>query len=130
MSAKSIYSFYKICEALNEKSVCFKLYEYSEGEFIERFHDHIPKFRISQGSCQAFIKTLLIKYGGYEDSVILRFFINDRAKSPARMEKAPAHIEYPEPGVLRIYQNNGPFTAWHDTVIDKLEFRTKEGSNG
>jgi len=123
-----MHSGYKVCCTLKENEKCFCLFEYDKGEFIELFHEHIPKHRISNENSVQFIKTLLIQHSDFGNSEIMRTYINKRGKSPGAIKLCQTTVEYPVPGVLRKYFSNGAFTAWYDEVISKSVFSTvREG---
>lgn len=119
-----LYSGFQLCEKLGTREKCFRLREYHEGIYIDKFHEYIPKHRISSDSSFQFMKSLLVKHSGIGDILILRSYINGRGKNPKKYPLCMGIVEFPEPGVMRTYCNSGNLHAWCDEVIDKSCFRT------
>lgn len=123
MLSENMYTNYKVCSTLKANEKCFRLHKYDEGNFNEIFHEHVPNHRISGDNAIEFMKALIIKHSAFDDSQILRTYLNKRDKKPSAIKLGQVIIEYPEPGVLRIYYSSGNISAWHDEVISKLVFR-------
>lgn len=128
MTETSIYSGVQVCSKLKENEKCFRLQEYRNGKFVEVFHEHVPKHRISLDNASAFLRTLLYKRSPFGDSEIFRCFLNNRGKQPSAIEFMHGTIEYPEPGVMRRYSCTNGLNGWFDEVISTNDFRSSEES--
>ena len=114
LSEYSLYSGFQICDALKLKQKCFRLRIYKEGEYHDLYHEHIPKHRISEDNAINFMKTLVAKYSGWDDSFILSTYLNNRGQKPHAEHRIQISIEYPEPGVMRRYCSSGNVSVWMD----------------
>ena len=128
MTGTSIYSGFQVCSKLKANEKCFRLQEYSKGEFVEIFHEHVPKHRISNGSAGAFLRTLLLRRSPFGDAEVLRTFLNNRGKDPSAIEFMHVNVEYPEPGVIRKYSCTHSLNGWFDEVINSNDFRNTNGA--
>ncbi len=126
LTETSIYSGFQICNELKANEKCFRLQEYHDGDYVDVFHEHLPKHRISVSNASFFLKTLLYKRSPYGDSEILRTFINNRGKEPSIIQFTHGEIEYPEPGVIRRYACTHGLNGWFDEVISPNEFRVSK----
>jgi len=121
-----MYSGFELCEKLGSKENCFRLRRYKEGIYVDIFHEHIPRHRISADSAHDFMKTLLACHLRLDDTSLLHAFLNNRGNKPRSFELCQIVVEYPEPGVIRKYYFHRDFSAWLDEVIDEGKFR-KDG---
>ena len=126
MTQEKMYSGFKICKNLKAGEKCFRLQKYNEGEFVEVFHEHVPKYRISSGNSNEFMRALISRYSGLGDPELLRAFINKSGKEPSAIDLCRVETEYPEEGVLRKYYSSTYLNAWFDEVISPDKFRKRE----
>jgi hypothetical protein len=123
-----MYSGFQVCVQLGPKEKCFRLRKYKEGTYVDIFHEHIPRHRISADNTHEFMKILLACNMRLDNSTLLHAYLNDRGKKPRSFELCQIVVEYPEPGVFRKYYSNRDYSAWFDEVIDENKFR-KDGKN-
>jgi hypothetical protein len=116
-----MYDGYKLCSELKPKEICIVVEEYHEGHFYRRFHEHIPKHRISDENLSATLQALVLKFQNNEPLTILRSFLNKRGKDPSAYTFI-WHVTRPEPGVLRKHCGSNT-CAWSDQVIAPSDFR-------
>jgi hypothetical protein len=116
-----MYDGYKLCPDLKAKEICIVVEEYHEGNFYPRFHEHIPKHRISDENLRAMLQALVLKFQNNEPLTIVRSFLNKRGKDPSCF--APMwNVTRPERGVLRKHCGSD-VCAWSDQVIAPWDFR-------
>ncbi len=120
------YSGFKICTTLKSNQKCFRVRLYNEGKFCDRFHEHIPKHRISEDNARNFLKAIIAKYLEWNDSYVLGAYLNKRGKKPAANRSIQIAFESIEPGVLRRYCSSGDVIAWMDEVLLPDEFRKNQ----
>ena len=118
-----LYSGVQLCATLKAKQKCFRILKYREGTYVEIFHEHVPKHRISNDNAIAWMKTLIVKHRSLGDSDILRGYLNRRGKKPSAMEFGRIYVEFPEPGVLRKYLSHANTCIFVDEVINPDKFR-------
>ncbi len=112
---------YKLCPGLKPKEICIVVEEYHGGNFYRRFHEHIPKHRISEENLSAMLQSPVLKFQNNEPLTILRSFLNERGKEPPAY-KSMWHVTRPEPGGLRKHCGSNT-CAWSDQVIAPWDFR-------
>lgn len=74
---REIYSGFEICNDLQPNQKCFRVRLYKEGRFRDKFHEHIPKHRISQQNAIDCLKTLVIRCLDWRYSYILGTYLNN-----------------------------------------------------
>ena len=116
-----MYENFELCPDLKAKEMCIVVREYQEGQFYRRFHEHIPKHRISEENLSAMLQALVLKFQNNEPMTIMRSFLNKRGKEPSAYTFM-WRVTYPEPGVLRKYCGTN-VCAWADQVIAPSNFR-------
>jgi hypothetical protein len=127
MSANtSIYSGSDLCNELRVGEVCFRSKEYTEGEVRELFHEHLPKYRISEDNAMSAARALLAKYRSLSDTDILRSHLNKRGQNPHAVTLGTVHVDYPEPGVLRKCLSYRDKWIIFDQVISPDKFRNDD----
>lgn len=116
-----MYERHKLCETLTPSDVCFVVEKYSEGDFLRKFHKHIPKRRLSKESCRNLLQALVLHFSAMSPESIVRCCVNNRPGDPVA---APLtwHVTYPEPGVIRKYCGANT-KAWSDQVVHEPDFR-------
>jgi hypothetical protein len=117
-----MYENYKLCHSLESKQICIVLEQYDQGKFKRRFHQHIPKSRMSEQSRSELLKAFIVKYSGFSPEAIVSAYINDRGRNPTHSNRFQFHTTHPEPGVLRHYCGTNT-KAWIDQVIQPSKFR-------
>ena len=116
-----MYENFELCPGLKAKEMCIVVREYQDGQFYRRFHEHIPKHRISEEGLSAMLQALVLKFQNNEPMTIMRSFLNTRGKEPSAYTFV-WQVTYPEPGVLRKYCGTN-VCAWADQVIEPANFR-------
>lgn len=125
-----MYENYKICPLLSVKEKCVRVQRYTEGEFIECFHEHVPSRRLSLDAESEALRALVGQCAGWNGALILHSRLNNRKGGPSRYPGLTSHVGYPEAGVIRRYWSAGDVTAWSDTVIVASSFRSEHTENG
>lgn len=118
-----MYEGFELCPNLEAKHICIVVREYNAGEFVRRFHQHIPAHRISEEALGQLLKVLVLKFQNNEPLTIVRSFLNKRGREPS-VYRLMWNAAYPEPGVLRKYCGTDT-CAWADQVILPSNFRPK-----
>jgi hypothetical protein len=116
-----MYENFELCPDLKAKEICIVVREYQEGQFDRRFHEHIPKHRISEEALSAMLQALVLKFQNNEPMTIMRSFLNKRGKEPSAYTFM-WRVTYPEPGALRKCCGTN-VCAWADQVITPSNFR-------
>jgi len=124
---KPLYSGFQPCPTLTPKMKCVRLRKYNHDHskdelFTELFHEHCPKHRIGRDASIEMLKALVLRYDDVGAPYILRCYINKRGREPQAHNPFQINVEYPEPGVIRIYCGTD-IHAWIDTVIAPEQFR-------
>jgi hypothetical protein len=120
-----LYDGYKLCQGLCPKEYCIVVEQYRAGVFERKFHEHVPKHRLSEEALRYLLPALVMKFEEATPMTIFRGFLNDRGKTPPR-EAFRWHVNYPEPGVLRKYCGTDT-CAWADCVVLADKFRKRVG---
>jgi hypothetical protein len=116
-----MYEGYKLCETLRLKEICLVVEQYREGYFEWKYHEHVPKHRLSEDALRYLLQALVLKFENNEPRTIVRSHLNDRGKEPPAFKFA-WQVTYPEPGVMR--KCCGTDTqAWADQVLRPDSFR-------
>ena len=110
-----MYENHKLCADLTPSEFCLVVEQYKEGVYIRKFHEHVPKSRLSQDAQTNLLRALV---------PILRCYLNKRGKTPAA-NRIRFETTYPEPGVLRRYFGTDTI-AWSDQVIVPEKFRAAD----
>ncbi len=116
-----MYENHKLCADLTPSEFCLVVEQYKEGLFIRKFHEHVPKHRLSKDARINLLRALVIHFSGLGAETILGCYLNERGKTPPA-NKFRIVTSYPEPGVLRTYCGSDT-SAWSDQVIVKETFR-------
>jgi|SRR5215470_6757959 len=123
--AKFEYDSYKLCPKLTPRNTCFVLELYVAGEFEERFHTHVPNYRLPQDTRSDVLRALVMRFHGGDGMSaedIVRAHLNERGKTPSKDTRLRIVSSFPEPGVLRFYCGTNT-RAWCDHVFRPEEFR-------
>ena len=116
-----MYTNHELCDRLTYSETCLVVEQYQEGVFIRKFHEHVPKHRLSKDGRIHLLRALVIHFSGVGAETILRCYLNERGKTPVA-NRLRVVTSYPEPGVLRTYCGSDT-SAWSDQVIVKEKFR-------
>ncbi len=111
-----MYEHHKLCDRLKPSEICVVVEQYTEGIFIRKFHEHVPKSRLSIDARINLLRALVIHFSGLGAETIVRCFLNKRGKTPAANDSLRIETSYPEPGVLRDYCGSNT-VAWSDQVM-------------
>lgn len=114
-----------LCPDLKVAETCFRVQRYKDGTSEEIFHEHVPSHRLSAESRLEVLRALVDHAAGLPPIFILHSRLNNRRGGPKQYPGFQAHVEYPEPGVIRHYVCWGPATTWADEVIVTKNFRPK-----
>ena len=116
-----MYENHKLCDSLKSSEICLVVEQYMEGIYIRKFHEHIPKHRLSNSARTNLLRTLVLHFSEASAETIVSSSLNKRGRSPPAMTFQWA-TSYPEPGVLRSYFGTDT-VAWSDQVIILEKFR-------
>jgi hypothetical protein len=97
-----MYENHKLCATLKPNEICLVVEQYKNGMFDRKYHEHIPKHRLSEDSLQHLLQALVLKFENNEPWTIVRSHLNERGKELPSY-KFMWQVTYPEPGVLRKY---------------------------
>jgi hypothetical protein len=118
-----MYDNYKLCETLASSEICFVVEQYNEGKFTRKFHEHMPKSRLSDNARSNVLRALVMHFSGMGAESIVRCHLNSRGRTPAADNRLNiSHVSYPEAGVLRL-SCGWNTKAWSDQAIAPTEFR-------
>ena len=123
-----MYENHKLCSSLTPKQICLVVEQYKEGEITRKYHEHVPKYRLSDESRRNLLRALVISFSGMSPESIVRCYLNDRGSLPSANLSLPVIVKYPEPGVLRHYCGTNT-VAWSDQVIVLEDFRRQSTTN-
>jgi hypothetical protein len=118
-----MYESHKLCDTLTPKEICLVVEQYERGVFLRRYHEHVPKQRLSESALQHLLQALVLKFENNEARTIVRAHLNSRGNQPPR-HRLMWHVSYPEPGVLRKCCGTDTH-AWADQVVTTETFRRK-----
>ncbi len=119
-----MYENHKLCDSLTRSEICLVVEQYKEGIYIRKFHEHVPKHRLSNSARINLLRTLVLHFLGASAEAIVSSSLNERGRSPpARTFRCVT--SYPEPGVLRAYFG-ADTKAWSDQVISPEKFRRSD----
>ena len=116
-----MYDGYKLCDRLTASEICLVVEQYEAGNMLRKFHEHVPRYRLSREARTHLLRMLVFHFSGVGAHSIVSSSLNQRAKSPAATP-LPYHVSYPEPGVMRTYFGANT-TAWSDQVVNPDNFR-------
>ncbi len=119
-----MYENHKLCDSLKPSEICLVVEQYTEGIYIRKFHEHVPKHRLSNSARTNLLRTLVLHFSGASAEAIVSSSLNKRGRSPPAMTFQWA-TSYPEPGVLRFYWGTDTI-AWSDQVIVPEKFRAAD----
>ncbi len=122
-----MYENHKLCDSLKPSEICLVVEQYTEGIYIRKFHEHVPKHRLSNSARTNLLRTLVLHFSGASAEAIVSSSLNKRGRSPPAMPLLWA-TSYPEPGVLRSYRGTDT-VAWSDQVITPEKFRRSAAAN-
>jgi hypothetical protein len=124
----SRYENYKLCDELKPREICLVVERYDQGKFTRKFHEHVPRFRLSSDARANLLRALVIRVSSLGAETIVRCHLNARGKTPPADEgNLRFVVTYPERGVLRTYCGTNT-KAWFDQVIQPSEFRRDVGT--
>lgn len=118
----SMYTRHLPCPTLKPGEVCFRSRKYFDGEVTDKFHEHVPDYRISNDSVWEVLRALVGHAADWPERWILSSRLNSRAKVPERWPPLTQVTEYPEEGVIRQIVSEGNSWAWADKVKLKEQF--------
>src|SRR5579863_822940 len=110
-----MYDNYRLCETLGPSETCFVVQQYDKGQFTRKFHEHIPKSRLTEDARRNLLRALVMHFSGMGAESIVRCHLNRRGRTPAADNSLNMVVSYPEPGVLRTYCGANT-SAWSDQV--------------
>jgi hypothetical protein len=89
-----LYSGVHLCTTLKAKEKCFHILKYKEGTYVEIFHEHIPRHRISKDNAIAWMITLIVKHRSLGGLDALRGYMNKRGKNQVlwSLDRCPLSI--------------------------------------
>ena len=119
-----MYENYKPCDSLKPSEICLVVEQHTEGIYVQKFHEHVPKYRLSNSARTNLLRTLVLHFMGASAETMVRSNLNERGRSPPAMT-FPWTTSYPEPGVFRTYCG-GNTKAWSDQVISPYKFRRSD----
>lgn len=61
---ESMYENYKLCERLKPSDLCLVVEQYQEGKFLRKFHEHVPKSRLSEDARRSLLCALVMHFSG------------------------------------------------------------------
>lgn len=129
--AGGMYENYKLCSGLVAGELCFRVQKYSEGEFEEVFHEHVPAPRLSQDGRAETLRALVANVAEWPPTYVLRSSLNRRGRNPPVHPGFVHNTTFPERGVLRQYVSSSNVTAWVDAVVSPSQFRSEsKGERG
>jgi len=119
-----MYENHKICDTLTASEIYFVVEQYSNGDFIRRFHEHVLKSCFSGDARQNVLRALVVRFSRMDASAIVRCYMNGRGhkRIPNTRLELGMIVSYPEAGVLRTYCGINT-KAWSDQVILASNFR-------
>jgi hypothetical protein len=116
-----MYDNFELCDRLNPKEICPIVEQYREGVFERKFHEHVPRHRLSEDALRYLLIALVLKFENNEPWTVVRTYLNGRGKDPSAHRLA-WHVTYPEAGVIRKYCGTNTH-AWADQIISADKFR-------
>lgn len=118
-----MYTEHKLCPRLKMKELCFRCFQYREGNVSETFHEHVPAHRMSQATAFEAARGLVVSSANWPQTFVLNSLLNRSRGGPECYPGFNTKPEYPEPGVMRWNVSVGNDWAWFDKVINAKEFR-------
>jgi len=122
-----MYENFRLCEGLKSSEICLVVEQYDKGLFTRRFHEHVPKSRLSNDARVHLLRALVIHFSRMGPRNIVACHLNKKGPTPSA-DSGTLHMftSYPEPGVLRFYCGLDT-KAWSDQVIAPSKFRPGQG---
>jgi hypothetical protein len=117
-----VYESYKLCDDLKPSEICLIVEQYKDGAFTRKFHEHVPKSRLSNDARVNLLRALVVRFSGIGPETIVHCYLNEKGQRPAADNSLLIVVGHPEPGVLRTYCGANT-TAWSDQVIAPSSFR-------
>lgn len=117
-----MYENHKLCPDLKASDICLVVERYENGPMVRVFHEHVPKYRLSNESRFFLLRALVTHFSGMAPESIVAGYLNGRGKKPERRLVFQIQTEYPEAGVVRRYCGANTI-AWSDEVISPGKFR-------
>ena len=56
------HDVYKLCESLGPKEYCIVVEQYKAGIFERKFHEHVPKHRLSEEALRYLLPALVMRF--------------------------------------------------------------------
>ena len=120
-----MFENYKLCDALKASEICLVVEQYAEGSFTREFHEHVPRYRLSNESRVNLLRALVVQFSSLGPERLVRCYLNTKARTPPSDNSLLILVSYPEPGVLRTYCGTDT-RAWSDQVVAPSGFRNAE----
>jgi hypothetical protein len=117
-----MFENYKLCDTLEPFEICLVVEQYTEGTFTRKFHEHVPKHRLSNDSRLNLLRALVVQFSSLGPETLVHCYLNTRGRTPPFDNSLLIAVSYPEPGVLRTYCGTNT-KAWSDQVIMPASFR-------
>lgn len=117
-----MYENYKLCDKLKPREICLVVAQYERGIFKRKFHDHVPRSRLSNDERINLLRALVVKFSGISAETIVRCHLNAKGKTPPADRGLRIVVAYPERGVMRSYCGTNT-KSWSDEVIQSDKFR-------
>ena len=100
-----------VCKTLDPKDACVGVREYRQGQFIERFHQHVPGHRVSVQDAWALLRALVLRYEGASAGQIVEAFAIRRGRAAKQPHPYHIWVEHSPPGCWTSYCG-GNVLAW------------------
>ena len=112
----------RLCPSLTSKHKCIRVQEYNQGQFIERFHEHVLAYKLAQSCHWALLRTLVLRYEEATGEQIVDVYLTRRGRDAKRYHHGAIVVENPALGVVRDCCG-GNVGASIDTVVLPEDFR-------
>jgi hypothetical protein len=117
-----MYDKFKLCSRLKPSEICLVVQQYREGVTSQKYHEHIPKHRISTDQLVNLLRALVVHFSRMGPELIVSSYLNSRGRIPTAEPGLHIVVAFNEPGVKRMYCGSN-IMAWSDQVIVPAEFR-------
>ena len=116
----------RLCPSLTPKDKCIWVQEYTAGQFIELFHEHVPAHKIAGSIHWALLRALVLRYEEATGEQIVGAYLTRRGRAAKQYHPYYIVVEGPESGVKRDWCSGrgGAVSACIDTVVCQEAFRT------
>ena len=116
----------RLCPSLTPKDKCIWVQEYSAGQFIELYHEHVPAHKIAGSRHWALLRALVLRYEEATGGQIVDAYLTRRGRAAKQYHPHDIVVEGPESGVNRWWcsGHGGRVSACIDTVVWQEAFRT------